>query len=69
MEVINPITDPWCCYINGVPWIPSIYSLYGIAMDRSTMEFVMGMMVDHLNNLTGIIVNKGNHPQMGLNSE
>jgi hypothetical protein len=37
-------------------------------MDRSTMEFVMGMMVDHLNNLTGIIVNKGNHPQMGLNS-
>ena len=29
VEVINPITDPWCCYINGVPWIPSIYSLYG----------------------------------------
>jgi hypothetical protein len=20
-----PMTDPWCCYLYGVPWIPSIY--------------------------------------------
>ena len=31
-----PMTDPWCCYINGVPWIPSIYpnvSIYTSTMD------------------------------------
>ena len=24
-EKSSPMTDPWCWYINGVPWIPSIY--------------------------------------------
>jgi len=28
----NPMTDPWCCYINGVPWIPSIYPQIMLAL-------------------------------------
>ena len=25
INISTPMTDPWCCYIYGVPWIPSIY--------------------------------------------
>ena len=32
-----PMTDPWCCYIYGVPWIPSIYPLY-VSIYTSTMD-------------------------------
>ena len=36
-EQTIPMTDPWCCYSNGVPWIPSMYPLY-VSIYTSTMD-------------------------------
>ena len=36
------MTDPWCCYINGAPWIPSIYPSH-VSIYASTMD-PMGMV-------------------------
>ena len=33
-----PMTDPWCCYINGVPWIPSINTPLTVSIYASTMD-------------------------------
>ena len=41
------MTDPWCCYINGAPWIPSRNTPFMLALIYQHHGSVMGHGIKH----------------------